>query len=64
MPTETRQLGEEQPIVLEAPLGELTELLEQPEHQGVPLIKRDWVLLFIVTVAVPALITVGWAVAQ
>lgn len=46
-------IDDAQPHVLDERLAEDIRLIEDPANQGTPLAARDYVLLLIVTVAVP-----------
>lgn len=43
-------------------LATVVEQINQPEHQGVPLLAKDYVALIVATIVVPIAITI-WAVA-
>lgn len=45
-------------VIQDPHLGNLVDQLEQSEHQGVLLEKRDYVLLGFATILVPILLTV------
>ncbi|CAG7608123.1 hypothetical protein ACFPZL_06860 [Leucobacter soli] len=51
--------AEEARALIEEPhLRDLVDQLEQPEHQGIQLEKRDYVLLGLATILVPVILTV------
>lgn len=64
MSTTNRLLNDEQSITLDPPLDKLVPLIEQPEHQGIPLLPRDYVGLVAATYVVPALLTAWWVISQ
>ncbi len=58
MATQTSSVEDARADIQDPHLRGLVDQLEQPEHQGVQLVKRDYVILGFVTILIPILLTI------